>query len=49
MFEPAAELVVAAMTGAALMSFGDPDPKRERAFVDALVTAIRAALALASA
>jgi hypothetical protein len=48
MFEPAADLVVASMTGAALMSLGDPDPKRERAFVDSLVTTMRAALMLAS-
>jgi AcrR family transcriptional regulator len=47
-FEPAADLVVASMTGAALMSLGDPDPKRERAFVESLINTIRAALALTS-
>jgi AcrR family transcriptional regulator len=48
MFEAAADLVLAAMTGAALMSLGEPDKKREEAFLDSLVGSTRVALAFAS-
>lgn len=48
-FEVAAELVLAAMTGAALMTLGEVDKKREDAFLDSLVGSARVALAFASA
>lgn len=48
MFEAAADLVLAAMTGAALMLLGESDRKREEAFIDSLVGSTRVALALAS-
>ncbi len=47
-FEVAADLVLAAMTGAALMTFGEWDPKREEAFLDSIVGSARVALAFAS-
>jgi hypothetical protein len=49
MFEAAADLVLAAMTGAALMLLGETDRKREEAFLDSLVGSTRVALALAGA
>jgi len=47
-FEAAADLVLAAMTGAALMTLGDSDRKREDAFLDSLVGSARVALAFMS-
>lgn len=47
-FEAAADLVLAAMTGAALMTLGERDRKREDAFLESLVGSARVALAFAS-
>lgn len=47
-FEAAADIVLAAMTGAALMTLGESDRKREEAFLDSLLGSARLALALAS-
>jgi AcrR family transcriptional regulator len=48
-FEAAADIVLAAMTGAALMTLGEWEKKREEAFLDSLVGSARVALAFASA
>lgn len=48
-FEAAADLVLATMTGAALMLLGDTDRQREEAFLMWLVGSTRIALASASA
>lgn len=47
-FEAAADLVLASMTGAALMSLGDSDRKREESFLQSLAVSARVALAIAS-
>lgn len=47
-FEAAVDVVLAAMTGAALMTLGDWDRKREEAFLESLLGSARVALLLAS-
>jgi AcrR family transcriptional regulator len=47
-FEAAADLVLAAMTGAVLMLLGESDRKREEAYLQSLVGSTRVALAIAS-
>jgi AcrR family transcriptional regulator len=47
-FEAAADLVLAAMTGAALMTLGEWDRKREEVFLQSILGSARVALALAS-
>ncbi len=45
-FEVATDLVLATMTGAALMTLGDSDKRREEAFIASLVGSTRVALAI---
>jgi len=47
-FEAAADMVLATMTGAALMLLGETDRKREEAFLQSLMGSTRVALAMAS-